>query len=143
MDGCLFKPTGLDDLRMALAALTFGAVTDHAAAVFDLSALITLTDGDKCALNELLEPLLGSLLEDRAVLARLPASVDFAKLYDLAHRVKGGARMVKAQALISCCETLEGVCERRDSDALGAALAAIGVAIERLHDALVRYCRQA
>lgn len=143
MDGCLFKPTGLDDLRMALAALTFGAVTDHAAAVFDLGALITLTDGDKYALNELLEPLLGSLLEDRAVLARLPTSVDFAKLYDLAHRVKGGARMVKAQALISCCETLEGVCERRDSDALGAALAAIGVAIERLHDALVRYCRQA
>jgi len=143
MDGCLFKPTGLDDLRMALAALTFGAVTDHAAAVFDLSALITLTDGDKYALNELLEPLIGSLLEDRAVLAHLPTSVDFAKLYDLAHRVKGGARMVKAQALISCCETLEGVCERRDSDALGAALAVIGVAIERLHDALVRYCRQA
>ena len=142
MDGCLFKPTGLEDLRAALAVLTAGAVTDQAVPVFDLSALITLTDGDRGALNELLEPLLGSLQEDRAVLARQLKPTDFSRLYDLAHRVKGGARMVKSLALIACCETLERVCEQRDSDALDAALAAMGVAIERLHHSLSVYCRK-
>ncbi len=142
MDGCLFKPTGLEDLRAALASRT-AAVTDEAEPVFDISALITLTGGDKGALNELLLPLLGSLEEDRVLLTALPARVDFAALHDLAHRIKGGARMVKAPVLISCCETLESVCERRDSAALEAALQATGAAIEHLHDSLSRYCNQA
>ena len=143
MDGCLFKPTGLDDLRSALSSLTAAALPGEAQPVFDLSALITLTADDKAALNELLLPLLGSLEEDRAVLSALPMPPDFAKLHDLAHRIKGGARMVKSQALITCCEALESVCERRDGAALGAAAHATGVAVDRLHQALGEYCKQA
>ncbi|TWC67963.1 two-component system sensor histidine kinase EvgS [Pseudomonas sp. SJZ103] len=143
MDGCLFKPTGLEDLRQALASRTAGALTDEVEVAFDLSSLIVLTQGDKDALNELLTPLLSSLEEDRALLPRLKSPADFARLHDLAHRVKGGARMVKAQVLITCCETLESVCERHDSDAAGAAVEAMDVAIEQLHHSLSRYGNQA
>lgn len=143
MDGCLFKPTGLDDLRAALAPRTANRLADDAEPAFDVSSLIALTEGDKAALNELLLPLLNSLKEDRAVLRAHQGQVDFAALHDLAHRVKGGARMVKATTLITCSETLEGVCERRDSAAVGAAVEALGAAIDHLHQSLERYCHQA
>ncbi|WP_460136925.1 transporter substrate-binding domain-containing protein [Pseudomonas sp. S1_E04] len=142
MDGCLFKPTGLEDLRLALASRTFRAVED-AEPVFDLSPLITLTGGDKAALEELLRPLLASLEEDRRVLSAMDQQAHFPQLHDLAHRIKGGARMVKAQALIACCETLESVCERQDENALGAAVEAACAAIDDLHHSLARYCNQA
>ena len=143
MDGCLFKPTGLDDLRAALAPRTANRLADDAEPAFDVSSLIALTEGDKAALNELLLPLLSSLKEDRAVLRAQQGQVDFAALHDLAHRVKGGARMVKATTLITCSETLEDVCERRDSAAVGAAVEALGAAIDHLHQSLERYCHQA
>jgi two-component system sensor histidine kinase EvgS len=51
--------------------------------------------------------------------------------------------MVKAQVLITCCETLESVCEQHDGVALGAAVEAIDVAIEQLHHSIRRYGNQA
>jgi two-component system sensor histidine kinase EvgS len=143
MDGCLFKPTGLDDLRAALASRTASAATDEAQAQFDLGSLAMLTGGDTAVLNDLLAPLLTSLAEDLRMLSTLQDRADFAKLYDLAHRVKGGARMVKAQALIACCEALEDACERRDGDAVAVAVAALSVAIDGLHHGLSQYCKQA
>jgi two-component system sensor histidine kinase EvgS len=143
MDGCLFKPTGLEDLRSALASRTADPVADEAGPAFDLSSLLMLTQGDNDALNELLTPLLNSLEEDRALLPSMREQAEFARLHDLAHRVKGGARLVKAQALISCCEALEGVCERNDSHALDVAVGAVEVAIEQLHHSLNRYGNQA
>ncbi|QHF44320.1 hybrid sensor histidine kinase/response regulator [Pseudomonas sp. S35] len=143
MDGCLFKPTGLEDLRAVLASRTADVQVQIEGAAFDLSSLITLTEGDKAALEELLMPLLTSLADDRALLPELASQAKFSKLYDLAHRVKGGARMVKAQALTNGCETLEGVCERQDGDALGATVEALGAAIDDLHHSLARYCNQA
>jgi len=143
MDGCLFKPTGLDDLRAALASRTAAPVVEEAVPVCDLSTLVALTGDDTAGLNELLAPLLGSLAEDRLRLSTLQEHADFGKLHDLAHRVKGGARMVKAPALIACCETLEGVCESRDREALTASVEAIGRAIDSLHHSLSARIKQA
>jgi two-component system, NarL family, sensor histidine kinase EvgS len=143
MDGCLFKPTGLEDLRLALASRTGAVASDEAEPLFDLSSLITLTGNDRAALNELLVPLLDSLKEDQALLPALLSQADFAKLHDLGHRAKGGARMVKAKALIVCCEALESVCERRDLVSLGATADAVGVAIDELHRSLEGYCNTA
>ena len=142
MDGCLFKPTGLEDLRLALGPLTASGAHDQAEPLYDLTALVALVGADQAALNELLAPLLGSLEDDRALLPALLGAADFAKLHDLAHRVKGGARMVKAQVLITCCDALESVCEQRDGEALSAAVSAISVAIDGLHHGLSLHCRQ-
>ncbi|XMB52095.1 transporter substrate-binding domain-containing protein [Pseudomonas fluorescens] len=141
MDGCLFKPTGLDDLRSALASRVADA-GPQPVATFDLSTLIALTGDDHAALVELLAPLLESLEADRALLPRLASQADFAKLHDLAHRAKGGARMVKANLLISGCEALEAVCEQRDRQALGPAVESVAEAIDVLRHGLSAYCNQ-
>ncbi|WP_426134968.1 transporter substrate-binding domain-containing protein [Pseudomonas sp. PWP3-1b2] len=142
MDGCLFKPAGLDDLRSALASLTASPSPAEMAPAFDLSALMTLTDDDHAALTALLLTLLESLVADRALLSSQAFKGQFHALHDLAHRVKGGARMVKANALIASCEALEGVCERQDSTALPSAVEAVGKALEALHAGLSAFCNQ-
>ena len=142
MDGCLFKPTGLDDLRAVLASRVASVTPANAVEAYDLSALIALTGDDRGALNELLRPLVDSLEADRALLPMLRQEADFAKLHDLAHRAKGGARMVKAQVLISRCETLEVVCEAKDRTALGAAVDAVSAACGDLQQRLSVYCNQ-
>ena len=142
MDGCLFKPTGLEDLRSALAPRMASPCEPQAEPAFDLGTLIILTGDDRAALNELLMPLLDSLKDDHRLLLSLRRQADFAKLHDLAHRAKGGARMVKAHALITCCETLEAVCERHDLQALGGAVEGVDQAINDLHHSLSVYCNQ-
>jgi len=141
MDGCLFKPTGLDDLRSALASRLADA-GPQPVPTFDLSTLVALTGDDHAALVGLLAPLLKSLGEDRALLPRLASQADFAKLHDLAHRAKGGARMVKAYLLISGCEALEAACEQRDRQALGPAVDGVNEALDVLHRGLKAYCNQ-
>lgn len=141
MDGCLFKPTGLDDLRVALASRSTGTLSVEAVG-FDLSTLLVLVGEDHHALTELLVPLLDSLEQDRALLPALQHKADFARLHDLAHRAKGGARMVKAQVLIARCEALEAVCERQDRNALDRAIDGVGAAIIALHEGLSAQCNQ-
>nr|WP_251029608.1 transporter substrate-binding domain-containing protein [Pseudomonas fluorescens] len=147
MDSCLFKPTGLEDLQAALvsrmanpsvAQMPVPEVTPD----IDLSHLERLTGGDIEAIKELQVPLLDSLEADRGQLATLRGKGDFARSHDLAHRAKGGARMVKAHALISCCETLEGVCERQDREVLAQALERMDEAIGLLHHTLAAYCNR-
>lgn len=138
MDGCLFKPTGLEDLRAALASRT--ATPHEASSGVDLSPLEKLTGGDIVAVKELLAPLLDSLEADHGQLATLEKTADFARLHDLAHRTKGGARMVKAQALMDSCEQLEKVCERKAHNELAGAVAAVDEALAQLHHTLSLYC---
>ncbi|AVE03114.1 hybrid sensor histidine kinase/response regulator [Pseudomonas palleroniana] len=141
MDGCLFKPTGLEDLRSALAPLT-ASLCEPEVAAFDLSTLAALTGGDPYVLEELLMPLLDSLAADRTLLSTLQRKADFAGLHDLAHRAKGGARMVKAHTLIQGCEALATVCERRDREALGPVVEALDDAIDDLQRGLSMYCKR-
>lgn len=148
MDGCLFKPTGLEDLHGALASRTAmpsvqAGVQADAMPGMDLSRLMKLTGSDVGAIKELLAPLLESLAADRTLLQELPKKHDYAQLHDLAHRTKGGARLVSAQALVSHCEALEAACERRDPQALAAAVASVQQAIDQLHQALADYCDHA
>ena len=143
MDGCLFKPAGLEDLRAALSVYALGPESPDAGPGFDLKALKVVTGDDHAALNELLSALLDSLEADRAMLALLARQHSFSGLHDLAHRVKGGARMVKAEPLIASCEMLEAVCERQERSTLGAAVATIDTAIADLHQRMGDYCKQA
>ncbi|MCR4539811.1 transporter substrate-binding domain-containing protein [Pseudomonas sp. 18.1.10] len=142
MDGCLFKPTSLDDLRLALASCVARAAQADSLPMLDLSTLTGLTGDDQGALKELLIPLIESLKADLEWLSLPQQAFDFARLHDLAHRAKGGARMVKAQALIQRCEGLEAACETQDRQALGPAIEGVSAAISDLHQALSVYCNQ-
>lgn len=111
MDDCLFKPITLDDICVRL----IGVKRQHSAVskggAFDLPYLKKLTRGDDLILRGLLRDLEGSMLEDRGRIARLTANGDNSELVELAHRIKGGARLARAMQLLHVCENLEILCK--------------------------------
>ncbi|WP_236169966.1 transporter substrate-binding domain-containing protein [Pseudomonas parasichuanensis] len=112
MDACHFKPLGLKALASALVGMQ--RVTDDAPVAVDngvdLSNLERLTGGDPPALHALLNDLLASNRKDLAQLLDHGQHEDLAALVALAHRIKGGARIIRARAVIEACEQVERSC---------------------------------
>ncbi|CAM3828482.1 Virulence sensor protein BvgS [Pseudomonas reidholzensis] len=101
MDACLFKPLRLDSLVQALAS---------SAPVMDVEYLQRLVGDDRAGLLALLGSLRSS---NRSDLQRLEQLVeDVPALAELAHRVKGGARIARAEELAGWCERVERSCAR-------------------------------
>ena len=61
---------------------------------------------------------------------------DMPGLANLAHRIKGGARIIKAQALIEACERLEAACNGVHPGQLTEAVDELHQAMERLAERL-------
>jgi two-component system sensor histidine kinase EvgS len=144
MDDCLFKPIGLEELKACLDAVAPVVRSEVETSVqssgeIDLGSLEQLTRGDKASINSLIDDLSTANEEDMARLIRLFTKHDLNALSDLAHRVKGGARIIKAQRLIQCCEHLEAVCTGRDASQLAEAVDALQQEMERLADKLSLY----
>ncbi|WP_438866583.1 transporter substrate-binding domain-containing protein [Pseudomonas sp. L1(2025)] len=124
MNDCLTKPISLKELSKRLAQVEPGNYTACASGFgeempqgrIDLSNLSLLTRGDAQTLNGLLADLASSNTDDMAQLATSYVDQDLQGLEDLAHRVKGGARIIKAKWLIEACEQLELAC-RADVEA--------------------------
>ncbi|WP_095079524.1 transporter substrate-binding domain-containing protein [Pseudomonas sp. Irchel s3h17] len=141
MDDCLFKPIGLEELKACLDAVVPVVRSEVETSVqrsneIDLGSLKQLTRGDKAAINSLIDELSTANQEDMARLIRLFTKHDLKALSDLAHRVKGGARIIKAQRLIQCCEHLEAVCAGRDDSQLAGVVDALQQEMEQLADEL-------
>jgi two-component system sensor histidine kinase EvgS len=143
MDDCLFKPISLGDLSARLASVPPGIESRPAGGRvyeiegdIDLSSLQQLTHGDHSAIDRLLGDLAASNEEDMLRLIKLFSAHDLSGLSSLAHRVKGGARIVKACSLIQCCEQLEDACLGADSALLTEAVDALLQAMERLAQTL-------
>lgn len=123
MDDCLFKPIGLDALRNRLAALEATRPPVNAdsngkasplpiveESVFDGAALDTLTDGNLAMRKDLLREMIQSNRQDIIDLSAHAVSEKWADVADVAHRLKGGARIARADSLITACLALEVVC---------------------------------
>lgn len=117
MNDCLFKPISLHHLeaRLASAHLAPVALENNldpplSSQLIDLEVLEQLTNGDASALSHLLEPLIDSLESDMESLIQAFTKNDLTVLSEIAHKVKSGARMIKARHLARCCETLEHAC---------------------------------
>ena len=116
MDDCLFKPIRLADLAAWLAARF--CVEPKVASIespgawpeIDLSGLQHYVGEDHELIEQLLRDLVLSNRTDRDELLKAHASHDESALCALAHRIKGGALMVRAQTLIECCVALERAC---------------------------------
>ncbi|MCJ8206317.1 transporter substrate-binding domain-containing protein [Pseudomonas sp. RGM2987] len=136
MDDCLFKPISLKQLSARLASV----VPDDSAATtspdIDLSSLEQLTGGDTNAIQQLLQELVRSNAEDGARLRRLSSQHNAAGLADLAHRIKGGARIIQARRLVNACEALENACRGADGVSLGQAVEDVLQAMEQLAERL-------
>lgn len=139
MDDCLFKPIGLRELNACLASVTPDARVPRAGDGIDLAGLEQLTGGDATAIKALLEELVSSNAEDQARLLHLASRQNLPGLADLAHRIKGGARIIQAQRLVAACEALENACRGDDSVLLTEAVEDVRQAIEHLAQQLKTY----
>lgn len=137
MDDCLFKPIGLRHLKVRLeesVASRFDEVATADGA--DFSSLEALIGGDTAAMTELMQALADSNAEDRARLLQLFIRRDVPGLADLAHRIKGSARIIGAQSLIVACEALENACRGADATELASTVDGLQQAMDRLAERL-------
>jgi two-component system sensor histidine kinase EvgS len=135
MDDCLFKPIRLADLSAWLASRFAdelpSVIAAPATAEIDLSGLEHYVGEDRELIEQLLRDLAVANRADRELLLQLHASRNLQDLPILAHRIKGGALMVRAARLIQCCEQLERACGE------GCA-ALIDEAVDQLQQAMTR-----
>ncbi|WP_223514359.1 transporter substrate-binding domain-containing protein [Pseudomonas sp. GL-B-19] len=114
MDDCLFKPILLVDLSAWLASRfsseTPIPVDTQASREMDLTGLELYVGEDRTLINQLLRELAETNRDDRNHLLQAHAGDNRPRLQELAHRIKGSARMVRAERLIECCEDLERAC---------------------------------
>jgi two-component system sensor histidine kinase EvgS len=133
MDDCLFKPITLDDVRSHLTGIAPRINSKSVTSTFDLVYLQQLTLGNREALDSLLKELMRSVVEDRNRLAQYSPGTNNYELADLAHRIKGGARLARAASLLEACEHLESLCQiDATHDDRQSALAALGYALDNL-----------
>ncbi|MNM36875.1 Virulence sensor protein BvgS precursor [compost metagenome] len=108
MDDCLFKPIGLQTLKAHLPhAPGNGASPPPRTSGFQLSELRHLTQDDQQLTRQLLEQLSQSASEDLTALRALAADADREAVRALAHRIKGGAKMLKVRGVVKDCEAIE------------------------------------
>ena len=103
MDDCMFKPISLTLLCKRLNELK----PVYAEVAFNVESLYALSGADPIRIKRLLEELLRSNRADLEALRILRADEGREGLTDLAHRIKGAARIVGAVKLIERCEALE------------------------------------
>ena len=109
MDDCLFKPTSLMELARWLGSVQPSARKEQRdeQGSLNLSSLEELSGGNDEVIKNLLTDLIRSTREDLLHLDHLIAEPDGPALVEFAHRIKGGARIVKAQHLVKRCEMFE------------------------------------
>ena len=139
MDDCLFKPLTLTALSQWVASI---APTDHAPA-FSLEGLHRLTGGNPAMDLRLLTELFTSNRLDRQALQALSRSSEPRLFLDIAHKIKGAARIVQASRLIDSCEALEQAChEGFLPDEVAESAAAVERAMLELEQALQQQIAQ-
>ncbi|WP_462402457.1 transporter substrate-binding domain-containing protein [Pseudomonas sp. Marseille-QA0332] len=111
MDDCLFKPIGLQTLRAHLPSPTLPSGPDRQMATrpsgFDLGQLRHLTQDDEALVQRLVRQLAQSNADDLQALLELGEQPDSQPLRQLVHRIKGGAKMIKARGVVADCEAIE------------------------------------
>lgn len=132
MNGCLFKPIELDGLAEALREVSVPTV-ECIPLDIDLDQLVASTGGNPSVVRTLLGEMLKSSRDDLERLMTLSAQSHAVELAELAHRIKGAAKVLKATLLIDYCERLEAACGAEDGDEIGAAQ-------RQLHAYLQRFC---
>ncbi|MBD9634542.1 transporter substrate-binding domain-containing protein [Pseudomonas sp. PDM19] len=120
MNDCMFKPISLATLSVVLSQISpINPLVDldsegnkSPSALFNLEEPERLTGHDPALINMLLAELLSTNRSDLEKLLNLASSAkDHKGLSDLAHRIKGAARMIQAQKLVQACEAMQSICD--------------------------------
>lgn len=141
MDECLFKPLALNSLVQALASAQPDVEPapqppETQTLLLDVERLQRLVGDDRVALHALLEDLRRSNRDDLTRLYELEH--DREALAELAHRIKGGARIAGGEGLALLCEALERCCtdQTLGPGHLQEARQALALAMRRLEHSL-------
>lgn len=135
MDDCLIKPLSLAQLAECLGNVVACRQPREPAQVIDLGELRRLTAGSAEGFAQLLETLITCHREDVRRLDTLSAANDLQQLPDLVHRIKGSARMIRAESVLQACAYCEALLAD-DPLALADALATLREAMYELSQAL-------
>ena len=103
MDDCMFKPISLTLLSKRLNELKPAS----SEVAFNIESLYALSGSDPVRVKRLLEEILRSNRIDLEELQKLNTKDGLVPFSELAHRIKGAARIVSAHLLIAQCEALE------------------------------------
>ncbi|MDF9902618.1 UNVERIFIED_ORG: two-component system sensor histidine kinase EvgS [Pseudomonas reinekei] len=135
MNDCLFKPLSLGALSQWMENIE----PTHATPAFSLHGLKLLTGGNPMLNRRLLNELVNSNRQDLQTLMSLSSSRDTQALQDIAHKIKGAARIVQASPLIDRCEALEAAChEDFDHEKMAGCCQSMERTMLELEDALLR-----
>lgn len=144
MDDCLFKPISLQDLSARLSVVEPLPALFEAPMVvvgqgvdIDLTSLKQLARGDQDSVNSIIKDMVLSLDDDMQSLARHSANMDVEALAELAHRIKGGGRIVGAQNVLISCVRLEAACVDAQPALLIVAIQALQQAMTTLKATLI------
>ncbi|RRV05409.1 response regulator [Pseudomonas sp. v388] len=133
MDDCLFKPLTLNTLNEQVAKVT---PLERQAPAFNLGSVSSLTGDRPDMVQRLLAQLLRSSQEDRRTLASLDVQRQREQVREMAHRIKGAARIIRASQVIETCERLEAACVTAEGDELVQRQRDVEKAMHRLEEAL-------
>ncbi|WP_043229741.1 transporter substrate-binding domain-containing protein [Pseudomonas sp. CF161] len=122
MNDCLIKPVGIDDLDARLLALHQADQLEHfslqpldatpvVVQLVDLGPLELLISNEPVKFRQILDELINSNRRDCQRMFTLLQEGEIDKLSELAHRIKGAARVVTGEQLVACCRRLEAACE--------------------------------
>lgn len=139
MDACLFKPISLKALDEELAKIIPlpQRPPKNVFAAFSVDGLNMLTGGRPELIQRLLDQLLRSSQDDRMELAETIEAGNRQSIRDMAHKIKGVARIIQASEVIEHCEALEDACDEATLDEVIAARhKAIDTAMIELEQAL-------
>jgi two-component system sensor histidine kinase EvgS len=151
MDDCLFKPISLEKLHERLMPITVdnqmldvgGNTTSNAesgeCSLFEIEMLVILSGGDMTVVDDLLREMINSNRQDRLQLDVYSREARWAEVAGVAHRIKGSARLAKADMLIASCTALEEACsDGTDSTLICEKIAAVVTEVDRLEVQLRR-----
>lgn len=115
MTQCLFKPLGIEALTQHIGVVSAQVERRASAAATTGGELGKLKVLAPEAYPGLVDELVRTNRADGAQLEALAHENDFEKVMGLAHKIRGGAQMADAQALIAACTALEESASRGDS----------------------------
>lgn len=107
MNDCLFKPISLQELNYVLIAHSQTHSSDTSEPSFSPEVVNNLTGNNNELIIKLLIELTKSNKADRKSLIQAKNNSDYQMLKDIAHKIKGAARIIDAKKLVACCENFE------------------------------------
>jgi HPt (histidine-containing phosphotransfer) domain-containing protein len=81
-----------------------------------MSSIVALTGNRPEMIQSLIDQLISSCRDDARELAEASVPGKRQDIRDVAHKIKGAARIISARQVIDLCETLEHACESGTAD---------------------------